>query len=213
MIVAIGRELGAGGHEVGERIAAMIGAELLDNQIVDLVAQKIGAPAAYVAAKDETVETFAERLFRSIRQAQPEAYAASADIPDWSEDRLFALTSDIIRERAREHALVVIGRGAPILLKNMPGLLRLFVVAPMDARVRRLAERTGVSAEEASRQIKASDQRRAAYMKQYFGADWRDPHQYDLVVNSGVLGVEQAARIAVECLRIIAPRPGWSGRL
>lgn len=203
MIVAIGRELGAGGHEVGERIAALIGAELLDDQIVDLVAQKIGAPASYVAAKDETVETFAERLFHSIRQAQPEAYAAGTDIPDWSEDRLFALTSDLIRERAREHSLVVIGRGAPILLANMPGLLRLFVIAPIEARVRRLTERMGVSAEEALREIKASDQRRAAYLKQYFGVDWRDPHLYDLIVNSGALGVEQAARIAVECVRII----------
>lgn len=201
MIVAIARELGAGGREVGERIAASMGAELLDDQIVDLVAQKIGAPASYVAAKDEAVESFAERLFRTITQAQPEAYAAK-EVPDWSEDRLFSLTSDLIREHARDRSIVVIGRGAPILLKEFRGVLRLFVIAPLDARIARLSERLGCSRDEAHRQIKASDQRRAAYFKQYFGVDWRDPHLYDLVVNTETLGVEQAARIAVECRMI-----------
>lgn len=207
MIVAIGRELGAGGHEVGERIADTIGAELLDNQIVDLVAQKIGAPASYVAAKDENVESFAERLFSTIRQAQPEAYAAGDPMPDWSEDRLVALTADIIREQARDRSVVVIGRGAPILLKDFPGVLRVFVIAPIEARIDRLSQRTGCSRDDALKQIKSSDQHRAAYMKQHFGVDWRDPHLYDLVVNSGTLGVEEAARIAVECLKIISPTP------
>jgi len=201
VIVAIGRELGAGGREVGERIAGLIGAELLDNQIVDMVAHKIGAPAAYVAAHDEQLESFADRLFRAITAAQPEAYAAGDEVPDWSEDRLFALTGDIIRERARERSLVVIGRGAPVLLKDFPGVLRLFVVAEDEARVKRLELRLGCTREAAIKQMKASDQRRAAYMKQHFGVDWRDPHGYDLVVNSGALGIEGAARVAAECLK------------
>jgi len=203
VIVAIGRELGAGGHEIGERIAALIGAELLDNQIVDTVAQKIGAPAAYVEARDEQVESFADRLFRAITAAQPEAYAAGDAVPDWSEERLFALTGDIIRERARDRSVVVIGRGAPVLLKGLPGLLRLFVIADAEARAARLQLRLSCTREEALKRMKSSDQHRAAYMKQHFGVDWRDPHGYDLVVNSGAVGVDQAARIAVECLKVL----------
>jgi len=204
MIVAIARELGAGGHEVGERIAATLGVELLDNQIVDLVAGKIGAPASYVAARDESVETFAERLFQAISTAQPEAYPADVS-PDWSEERLVRLTGDIIRERARSRSLVVIGRGAPLLLKDVPGALRVFVLADAEARARRLMARQGCAREDALKQMKVSDQHRAAYMKQYYNADWRDPHLYDLTLNSGALGVETAARIAVECVRVLNP--------
>src|SRR5579872_6701080 len=83
MIVAFARELGAGGREIGERVAQALHAELLDNQIVDLVAARLGAPASYVQAHDEHVEGFVERLFRVITSAYPEAYAGEG-LPDWS---------------------------------------------------------------------------------------------------------------------------------
>jgi len=112
MIVAFARELGAGGREIGEHVAHALQAELLDNEIVDLVAARLGAPAAYVQAHDEHVESFVERLFRIITAAYPEAYAAQG-LPDWSEERLVHLTASIIQEHARTQSLVVIGRGAP----------------------------------------------------------------------------------------------------
>ena len=73
MIVAIARELGAGGRAVGEAVASALSVELLDNQIVDLVAQRLGAPESYVAERDEQVESFAERLLRGITAAYPES--------------------------------------------------------------------------------------------------------------------------------------------
>src|SRR5579872_1081807 len=152
MIVAFARELGAGGRAIGERVAQALQAELLDNQIVDLVAARLGAPAAYVEAHDEHVEGFVERLFRVITAAYPEAYP-SEGLPDWSEDRLADLTASIIQERARTQALVVIGRGAPVLLRDRADVLRVLVVASLETRVRRLAERLQLSQDEALREI------------------------------------------------------------
>ncbi|HLW38264.1 MAG TPA: cytidylate kinase-like family protein, partial [Candidatus Eremiobacteraceae bacterium] len=146
MIVAFARELGAGGREIGERVAQALHAELLDNQIVDLVAARLGAPASYVQAHDEHVEGFVERLFRVITSAYPEAYAGEG-LPDWSEERLAELTASIIQERARTESLVVIGRGAPILLADRDDSLRVLVVASHDTRVRRLCGRLGCSPE------------------------------------------------------------------
>lgn len=200
MIVAIGRELGSGGREIGERIANALGAELLDNQIIDLVAARIGAPASYVRARDENVETFVDRLFRVITSAYPEAYAAEG-LPDWSEERMVQLTGSIIQEHAGAASLVVIGRGAPMLLRDRSDAVRVFITAPMSVRIARVRERTGCGPEDAAREIKKSDQHRLAYMQQYYSVHWRDPSLYDLIVNTEHLSADVAAALIIEAGR------------
>src|SRR5450755_3962620 len=200
MIVAIGRELGAGGRDVGERVAAAMHAELLDNQIVDLVAAKIGAPASFVRARDENVEGFVDRLFRVITAAYPEAYGPEG-LPDWSEERLVQLTASIIQEHAQCESLVVIGRGAPVLLKERRDVFRVFIAGSLEGRIARLGRRTGISHDDAAREIKKSDQHRAAYMQTHYHADWRDPGNYDLVMNTDRLGVDGAAELILHAAR------------
>ena len=199
MIVAFARELGAGGREIGERVAHSLGAELLDNQIVDLVAARLGAPASYVQAHDEHVAGFVERLFRVITSAYPEAYVG--ELPDWSEERLAELTASIIQERARTASLVVIGRGAPVLLADRGDVLRVLVVASMQTRVRRLGSRLGCAPEEALLRIRESDQHRSAYMQQHYRVDWRNPTLYDVVLNTDRIGFDAAAALIVQAER------------
>lgn len=204
MIVAIGRELGSGGREIGERIARELGAELLDNQIIDLVATRIGAPAAYVRARDENVETFVDRLFRVITSAYPEAYAAEG-LPDWSEERMVQLTGSIIQEHAGAASLVVLGRGAPMLLRDRTDAVRAFITAPLGVRAARLRERTGCTADDAMREIKKSDQHRLAYMQQYYSVNWRDPTLYDIIVNTEHIRINVAASLIIEAGKRRAP--------
>lgn len=196
MIVAIGRELGAGGGEIGERVARRLGAELLDQQIVDLVAARLGAPASYVEARDENVESFVDRLFRVITSAYPEAYAAEG-LPDWSEERMVELTASIIKEHAGLHPLVVIGRGAPMLLRDRRDAVRAFITAPIDLRKKRVQARTGCTADEAAKQIKKSDQHRLAYMQQHYNANWRDPDVYDIIINTEHLSIDAAVDLII----------------
>ncbi len=203
MIVAIGRELGSGGRGVGERIARELGAELLDNQIIDLVAARIGAPTAYVRARDENVETFVDRLFRVITSAYPEAYAAEG-LPDWSEERMVQLTGSIIQEHAGAASLVVIGRGAPMLLRERHDAVRVFITAPVVVRAARLRERTGCTADDAAREIKKSDQHRLAYMQQYYSVNWRDPALYDLIVNTEHVSIDAAASLIIQAGKLKA---------
>ncbi len=203
MIVAIGRELGSGGRDVGERLAQAMHAELLDNQIVDLVAARIGAPLAYVRARDEHVESFVDRLFRVITAAYPESYGPDG-LPDWSEERLVQLTESIIQERAHGEPLVVIGRGAPVLLRDRRDVFRIFVAASHEGRIARLMRRGSHSREEAMREIKKSDSARAAYMQTHYHVDWRDASNYDLVVNTDRLGIDAAADAVLHAMRVPA---------
>ncbi|HLN46994.1 MAG TPA: cytidylate kinase-like family protein [Magnetospirillaceae bacterium] len=201
MIIAIARELGAGGRGVGEAVATALDIPLLDNEIVNLVAERIGAPEAYVAQRDEQVESFTERVLRGITAAYPESLS-SQELPDWSEERLVQLTETIIKERAASESLVVVGRGAPMLLKDRLDVVRVFVSAPQAERAARIAARMGLSADDALKEMRKSDQHRAAYFKEHYNVtDWRDPRHYDLVVNTARLGIEGAARLVVEAAR------------
>jgi len=201
VIIAIARELGAGGRGVGEAVATALDIPLLDNEIVNLVAERIGAPEAYVAQRDEQVESFTERVLRGITAAYPESLS-SQELPDWSEERLVQLTETIIKERAASESLVVVGRGAPMLLKDRLDVVRVFVSAPQAERAARIAARMGLSADDALKEMRKSDQRRAAYFKEHYNVmDWRDPRHYDLVVNTARLGIEGAARLVVEAAR------------
>jgi CMP/dCMP kinase len=170
---------------------------LLDKQIIDLVAARIGAPTAYVQARDENVESFVDRLFRVITSAYPEAYAAEG-LPDWSEERMVQLTGAIIHEHAQASPLVVIGRGAPMLLRDRTDALRVFITAPINLRIERLRRRTKCSADDAAKEIKTSDQHRFAYFQQYFGVNWRDPACYDMVLNTEHLDSQTAAALIIE---------------
>lgn len=203
MIVAIARELGAGGRAVGDAVAAALNIPLLDNEIVNLVAQRIGAPESYVAERDEQPESFTDRVLRGITAAYPESLS-SQGLPDWSEEHLVQLTETIIKERAASESLVVIGRGAPILLKDRPDAVRVFVTAPQAERVARVAQRLGLSADDALKEVRKSDQHRAAYFKEHYAVDdWRDPRYYDLVVNTARFGIDGAARLVVGAARAL----------
>ncbi|MBV8082070.1 MAG: cytidylate kinase-like family protein [Candidatus Eremiobacteraeota bacterium] len=206
MIVAIARELGAGGLAVGEAVAKELGIPLLDKEIVDLVAQRIGAPEAYVAQRDEQVESFTDRVLRGITAAYPESLSARG-VPDWSEDNLVKLTETIIKERAASESLVVIGRGAPMLLKDRADVVRVFVTAPQDHRVARIVDRFRLSQEDALKELKRSDQHRAQYYKEHYAVvDWRDPRHYDIVVNTARFGTGGAAELIVAAARAVVAR-------
>jgi CMP/dCMP kinase len=202
MIVAIARELGAGGRAVGDAVASALNIPLLDNEIVNLVAQRLGAPESYVAEHDEQPASFADRVLRGITAAYPESLTAQG-LPDWSEERLVQLTETIIKERAASESLVVIGRGAPMLLRDRKDVVRVLVTAPQPDRVQRVSRRLGLTAEDALKEVRRSDQHRAAYFKEHYAVtDWRDPRHYDLVINTARVSVEGAARLIVEATRL-----------
>ena len=92
-----------------------------------------------------------------------------------------------------------------MLLRDRRDAVRAFVTAPVDARVKRVQARMGCTADEAAREIKKSDQHRLAYMQQHYHADWRDPHLYDIVVNTEHLSTEAAAELIIAAARRLAP--------
>ncbi|HYW83255.1 MAG TPA: cytidylate kinase family protein, partial [Spirochaetia bacterium] len=88
---------------------------------------------------------------------------------------------------AGEHDCIIVGRGANIIFRGIPGALKLRIIAPSKIRVARLRERLGIDEQHALRMIHQSDHDRAGYHKYFFNAVWDSPADYDLVVNTAAI--------------------------
>jgi cytidylate kinase len=92
----------------------------------------------------------------------------------------------VITDLAAADNVVIVGHGAGLFLREMRTAVRVFVVAPIEDRVARLiAEGVETDPDLARRLIEQRDRDSAEYMRHAFGIDWLDPHQWDLVINTG----------------------------
>lgn len=202
MIITLSRQLGAGGSDVAQAVADRLGWSVIDNEVIDEVAARAGMPTEEVAERDERAPGFIERLARTLATAMPEFVAPEGGtLPDLTEERLVKVTERVVADLAAQGEVVLVGRAAPAVLATHPNALHVKVVAPVAYRAARLAERDGIDLKQAETQIQDVDGNRGRYHKQYYGRDWDDPANYDLVVNTGRLGIEGAVDVILDRVR------------
>jgi cytidylate kinase len=206
-IVTISRKYGAGGSEVGRRVAEQLGWTVIDNEFVSAVATQAGLPAEEVAAHEERVPSLIIRLGRALASSSPEMFVPGAAPTEPEEERLVAVTERVIQEAAAHGRVVLVGRGGQALLAGTPEpeALHVYVTAPRDARVRVVMERLGLPEVEAARTVDTTDADRDRYVQRYYRRRRDDPANYHLVVNTALLGYDGAADLVVAA----AHRRGW----
>jgi cytidylate kinase len=204
-VITIAREFGAGGADIGAVLAGRLGVEVVDRSLILDVATRLQVEPAEVEAEDEHPRPFLDRLLRAVTPIND-----VVGVP-WDPSELattdphasvVALTAEVIREAARSPDAVIVGRGARFVIGDRPDAVHVFLCAPVAVRVQRIAERLGVDEAEAARQVHQNDARRSGYVREVHGQDWRDPHLYDLVVNTGSVSYE----VAVELILGLAAR-------
>ncbi len=118
-----------------------------------------------------------------------------------------ALVQNFIRGTHGQGGAVILGRGGQVALRDMPDVLHVRVVAPLEIRIRRTQESEGLTADEAREQVSVSDQASAGYVKHYYNADPADPSLYDLVINTSKITPVVAADLVIQamaCLPVLA---------
>lgn len=90
---------------------------------------------------------------------------------------------------------MIIGRCADMLLKDRGNVLSVFIQAPKQARIKRLAERLQLSEEMAEKEMRRIDKIRASYYQFYTDSKWGDRNNFDLVINSAAFGIDNAVNI------------------
>jgi CMP/dCMP kinase len=198
MIITISRQYGAGGSEVARRVAAALDWGLVDNDVVDKVAERAGMSAEEVAQHDERAPGFIERLARTLATSAPDVITTQeTPMPGRTEEKLVRLTESVVAEIAEQERMVFVGRAAPAVLGRRAGTLHVKLVAPKPWRISVSARRLGVDLKTAEKTLDDTDDNRRRYHKQYYSRDWDDPVNYDMVLNTETLGYDEVVEIIV----------------
>ncbi len=199
MIITISREYGAQGRAVTRGLAEHLGYRLLDDDLPVVVAARLGTSPEIVEGIEYRQAGFGMRLLRSFSAAMPEAFQPSAEVED-----LTAVTQrgieQLIHEAADGGNVVIVGRLGNVVLRGRPGVLRIFLTAPLAWRITRIAASLGVSESAARAEVARVDSGRRSYARERYDFNWGDPHDYDLVIDvsrfgvNGTIAVIDAAR-------------------
>lgn len=184
-VITIGRQYGSGGKEVGIRAAKELGIPFYDKEILQEAAKKSGLC-------QKILENFDERPKSLLYSIAMDSYMFSlpgAGAGESLEQQVYLATFNTIRQLAAEGPCVIIGRCADYALAENPNRLSLFIHAPLQDRVRRVAHRMDLQPEKAKTLIQKTDKRRASYYEYYSSQRWGMPDSYDFCINSSLLGL------------------------
>ena len=201
-LITIGRQIGSGGLQVAKLVAAELGIDVYDKNLLMLTAKESGLAPEVFDASDEkpgALGRFARLLgIRGSVYSEAQIYSERSVM---SEDELFSLQSGMIREIAAKGSGVFVGRAADYVLREDPRMMSVFITADLEDRIARVAERRGVSDVEAERFIAEAERKRSSYYNYYTFKKWGDSASYDICLNSSLLGVEATAELIVEIYR------------
>jgi cytidylate kinase len=200
-VITISRQYGSGGSDIAKLVAERLGWTLIDNEFVHQVAARAGLSPEEVQRAEERVPSVIERLARALAVSAPEMFAAAADpaaatLP--AEDQIVHQTQAVIAEAVGQGDVVMVGRGAQAYLAERSNTLHVYVVAPREQRLASIMRRLGLAQKDAEKALDDTDHGRRRYVKENYGRQWDDPVNYDLVVNTGRFGFDEAAGLILE---------------
>ncbi len=200
--IAISASYGSGGDAISRAVASKLGVEFLDRAIPVQVAADMAEPLDVVLAQEDEAYDGLGELFAALsRGIGPMAPTAAPDMEqDGAGDRFRVYTENVIRQLA-DRGGVILGRGATVVLRHHPHVLRVRLDGPPEGRIRRVVEQLGISEETARHDQRHTDRARRAYLRHFYGVDGSDPRLYDLVIDTTQVSDQEAADRIVEVAR------------
>jgi cytidylate kinase len=170
-VLTLSRQLGAGDTGFALTLGLRLSLRVFDRELLEYEAVRLGVSEAELEEVDEQSPGLWQRL-------------RSGGL----HHRYFEALEQLVKELAERGNVLLVGRGGNRFLRDRPTAYHVRLVAEMDTRVRRVMEHRWVREEDARKLIAQSDQRRRRFIEGSFGADWSDPLEYHLTINSGRLG-------------------------
>jgi cytidylate kinase len=204
-IVTISHATGAGGEPIGRSVAKGLGFRYVDEEIIQLAADRHHVDPALVADAERHKSILARILddmaggtmmmepTGGLVMLPPEALLTRED--------LRALIVEAIRETADRGDAVIASHAAGIPLAGRPNVLRVLITASFDSRAQRIADATRHPKHDVEKTLKESDAGRADYFRRFYHIEHELPTHYDLVINTDVLTPDEATDIIVAAAR------------
>ncbi len=194
IIINIGRQFGSGGLAVARELGKKLDIPVYDNELITKAAQDSGFSAEVFVEKDE------KRSFFSFTSLFSQGFGSCND-DFMSDGGLFKIQSETIRRIAEQGSAVIVGRCSDYILRDMDCCLDVFLTATEEVRAARIAERCGISEEKALDLLLKRDKDRAEYYNYFTFGNWGVASNYDLCIDSGILGIEGTADFIIDFAR------------
>ena len=180
LIITIGRQFGSGGKAVAEELGRKLGIPVYDSELITEAARKSGISEEFFHKRDEKRRA----LFIGMKSGM-------------DDEILFGIQSEAIRDLASKGSAIFVGRASDYVLRDLD-CVDVFISAPLEARVKRIMERQGLSASDAESLIERKDRGRAEYYDFFTFSKWGSASNYDLCIDSSILGIEGTADLIID---------------
>lgn len=198
MVITVGRQYGSGGREIGTMLAEKLGIAYYDDMLLKEAAKESGLCEDLFHSFDERPKSFLYSIAMDPYSFSMNHVTAKGNI----EQQVYLATYETIKKLADKGPCVLIGRCADYALKDRDDVINIFITAPLENRIERVARRNDISLEEAKDRIKKTDKSRASYYNYYSSKDWGEAKSYDLCIDSSLLGIEGTVELLEQMIRL-----------
>ena len=191
-IITISREFGSRGRTIGPMIAEKLGIPFYDKELVEQIALESGFAPKYVEEHGEHSPSGSLISYAFAPQGVPGVMNGLS-----TADFLWNAQCSVILQLADKGPCVIVGRNADYILKDRPDALHVYVFADVPYRAERIVRRYGESEKSPEQRLAEKDKRRRVNYHHYTGRTWGQAQNYDICLDTGILGIEQCADIVV----------------
>ena len=193
-VIAIGRQFGSGGHDIGKILAEKLGYDFYDAEIIQMTAGTTGYTPEFVKKKEEIMTN--SLLYDLVNQM----YLNTDRQDEAPKDKIFEAECQVVRNLAKKGNCVIVGRCADYVLRNSGNCLKVFFSAPLVSRIRRVAQRQNISEGEAKATVQKNEKLRADNYRYYTRRMWGAAGNFDLSLNTdlGEEYIENCIRSAMK---------------
>ena len=195
-IITISREFGSGGRTIGRKIAEELGIPFYDKELVDQIAMESGFAPKFVEEHGEHSPSGSLFSYAFAPQGVPGIMNGLS-----TADFLWNIQCNVIIQLADKGPCVIVGSNADYILKDRPDALHVYTFADMPYRAERIVRLYGDSEKTPEQRLAEKDKRRRVNYQHYTGRTWGQAQNYDICLDTGVLGIEQCTEIVVNIVK------------
>ena len=177
-VIAIGRQFGSGGHDMGKALAEKLGYDFYDAEIIQMTAGTTGYTPEFIKKNEEIMTN--SLLYDLVNQM----YLNTDRQDEAPKDKIFEAECQVVRDLAKKGNCVIVGRCADYVLRNSGNCLKVFFSAPLTSRIRRVAQRQNISEREAKATVQKNEKLRADNYRYYTRRMWGAAGNFDLSLNT-----------------------------
>lgn len=208
LVIAIGREFGSGGKEIGTKLSERLNIKCYDSELLAIAAKESGYCEEILQKNDEKpTNSFLYSLVMDTYSMSGYTSAPFVDMP--LNHKVFLAQFEAIKKLASQESCIIVGRCADYALAGNPDCFSVFIHADMDFRLARIkAETTDRTFKDDNKIIdfiNKTDKKRANYYNYYSSKKWGDSRSYDLTVDSSVIGIDKTVDVIIDYIKIRYP--------